>query len=319
MPGQVNTQVPRGHGGLLCCDGIYLRLSWVFALEPGYYGQRGQIERPMLFLDCLRRSSVTPTGLSRVWLSLVNYNRSKNFKCQSDSHLGAGSGGASAAYYISEFKHPCDKVNITVYERSDYVGGRSATVNVHNDASMPVELGASIFVEVNRNLVSAARKFGLTTESLSADEVLYLPKTLGVYDGQSWVFRSSESGWWTTVKILWKYGMAPIKTQRLMKATTGKFFDMYVSPAFPFKDLSRTAYDLGLTEITSSTGEQFLEKNGIVAPFSTDIIQASTRVNYAQNLDKIHALEAMVRHSSKSFFPIKYPVWSLKICYRWIV
>lgn len=161
---------------------------------------------------------------------------------------------------------------------------------------MPVELGASIFVEVNRNLVSAARKFGLTTQSLSANEVLYLPKTLGVYDGQSWVYRGGESGWWTTVKILWKYGMAPIKTQRLMKATTGRFFDMYEEPVFPFKDLSQTAYDLGLAEITSSTGEQFLGQNGIVPPFTTDIIQASTRVNYAQNLDKIHGLEAMVRH-----------------------
>lgn len=242
---------------------------------------------------------------------MVSYFAIPTFNWPPDILLGAGSGGASAAYYTNQFKHPCDRVNITVYERSDYVGGRSTTVNVHNDLSMPVELGASIFVEVNRNLVSAAKQFGLNTEGLSANEVLYLSKTLGVYDGQNWVFRGSESGWWTALKILWRYGMAPIKTQRLMKQTTGKFFKMYEEPVFPFKDLSQTAYDLGLTEITSSTGEQFLEKNGIVPPFSTDIIQASTRVNYAQNLDKIHALEAMVCMATDGAMQVRGGNWQI--------
>ena len=198
-----------------------------------------------------------------------------------------------------------------MYERSDYVGGRSTTVNVHDDPSMPVELGASIFVEVNRNLVSAAREFGLTTDGLSDSEVLYLPKTLGVYDGQEWVFRTSESNWWNTLKMLWKYGMAPIKTQRLMKQTTGKFFRMYEKPIFPFKDLSQTAWEIGLTEVTSSTGEQFLEQYGIVPPFSTDIIQASTRVNYAQNIDKIHGLEAMVCMATDGAMAVKGGNWQI--------
>lgn len=239
---------------------------------------------------------------------MVSYLHSPVLHYTANSQSGAGSAGASAAYYLNKFKNPCDIVNITVFERSSYVGGRSTAVYVYDDPAEPVELGASIFVEVNKNLVSAAREFGLITRSHRSKE---LPGTLGVYDGLYWKFISSESSWWTTAKILWKYWLAPIRTQNLMKQTTGKFFKMYEEPYFPFRDLSQTAYDLGLTEATAATGEEFLLKNGIQSPFSTDIIQASTRVNYAQNLNKIHGLESMVCMATDGAMQVQGGNWQI--------
>ena len=224
--------------------------------------------------------------------------------------VGAGSGGASAAYYLNRFRTRCSNINITVYERSSYVGGRSTTVDVYGDPTEPVELGASIFVEVNRNLFSAAKEFGLTTQGFKP-KIKDLPNTLGVYDGSDWVFMGSESGWWTTAKILWKYGLAPIRTQQLMKKTVGAFLKMYDEPHFPFKDLSQKAYDLGLTEATAATGEQYLQANGIQGSFGTDIIQASTRVNYAQNIDKIHGLESMVCMATDGAMSIQGGNWQI--------
>ena len=224
--------------------------------------------------------------------------------------IGAGSGGASAAYYLNRFQHPCSRLNITVYERSSYVGGRSTTVDVYGDPTEPVELGASIFVEVNQNLVSAAKEFGLATQGFKP-KIEDLPNTLGIYDGKDWVFMGSESGWWTTAKILWKYGLAPIRTQQLMKKTVGAFLRMYEEPHFPFKDLSQKAYDLGLTEATAATGEEFLQANGIQGSFGADIIQASTRVNYAQNIDKIHGLESMVCMATDGAMSIQGGNWQI--------
>jgi prenylcysteine oxidase/farnesylcysteine lyase len=94
--------------------------------------------------------------------------------------------------------------------------------------------------------------------------------------------------------LIWKYGWAPVRTNNLMKKTVGKFRKLYEYPFFPFRSLSDRAFDLELTEATAITGEQLLAANNIGAPFSTDIIQASTRVNYGQNLNTIHGLEAMV-------------------------
>lgn len=238
------------------------------------------------------------------------YHCDPNEPVKSVAIIGAGSGGSSAAYYLNRFKHPCSRVNITVYERSSYVGGRSTTVDVHGDPMEPVELGASIFVEVNKNLVSAAREFGLATQGFKP-QIQDLPNTLGVYDGRDWVFMGSESGWWNTAKILWKYGLAPLRTQQLMKKTVGAFLKMYDEPHFPFMDLSQKAYDLGLTEATAATGEQFLEANGIQGSFGVDIIQASTRVNYAQNIDRIHGLESMVCMATSGAMSIQGGNWQI--------
>ena len=224
---------------------------------------------------------------------------------------GAGSAGASTAYYLHEFAAPC-KLNVTVYESRDYIRRRSTTVNVFDDPSEPVELGASIFVKVNHNLVSAVKRFNLSTVDYKGDDLDGLTKALGVWDGQKVVFLQSEGSysWWNTAKILWKYGLSPVRTQNLMKTTVGKFLRMYERPIFPFKSIMQAAHDVGLTA-ASSPSESFLADNKIYAPFSTDIIQASTRVNYAQNLGQIHALEAMVCMATDGAMSVRGGNWQI--------
>jgi prenylcysteine oxidase/farnesylcysteine lyase len=64
-------------------------------------------------------------------------------------------------------------------------------------------------------------------------------------------------------KLLWKYGFAPIRTQRLMQSTVGKFQKLYEFPFFPFRSLSSRAIDLDLTSVTSITGAQLLADNNV--------------------------------------------------------
>lgn len=208
--------------------------------------------------------------------------------------IGAGAAGASTAYHLSKFAAAADiAVNITVFERNSYVGGRSTTVNAYDDERYPVELGASIFVEVNTILVNATREFNLSTSAL-ATRANIPGAALAVWDGQELVLTQASRGWWDTAKLLWKYGLAPLKTMRLVNKVIGTFLKMYEPPAFPFESLSQIAQDLGLQAITAATGEQYMEESGISGPFGHDVVQASTRVNYAQNLAHLHALEAMV-------------------------
>ena len=105
--------------------------------------------------------------------------------------------------------------------------------------------------------------------------------------------------------------MSPIRTQQLMKKTVGAFLQMYDEPHFPFKSLSEKARDLGLTSATATTGDQFLETNNILTPFAHDIIQASTRVNYAQNLPQIHGLETMVCMATDGAMSIEGGNWQI--------
>ncbi len=165
---------------------------------------------------------------------------------------------------------------------------------------------------MNRNLVSAVEEFGLSTETFPSDEEDYA-NDLGVFNGKEWVFVSNrdDSSWWNGARMLWRYGMDPLRTQYLMKGTTAKFFKMYDAPHFPFSDLSQVVNEVGLTDVTAVTGETFLQLNGIGEKFGQELIQASTRVNYAQNLDMIHGLETMVCMAASGAMSVKGGNWRI--------
>ena len=253
-------------------------------------------------------SKAKPINVNRRWLGrcVIVYSHARSL--YDSLYLGA-----STAYYINKFKEPNLGVNITVYERSDYVGGRSTTVNVFNDPLEPVELGASIFVKANKNLVSAAEQFGLITSKLQRVKSDKGPSRLGIWDGKKFVFIQDDGGyyWWNVAKLILRYGLSPIRTQSLMKKTVGSFLKMYEEPYFPFRSLSQVAYDLGLTQITSTLGSQYLLENQIEPLFSTDIIQASTRVNYGQNLGEIHGLETMVCMATDGAMAVEGGNWQI--------
>jgi prenylcysteine oxidase/farnesylcysteine lyase len=214
--------------------------------------------------------------------------------------IGAGAAGSSAAYYLSQYAANCDyPVNITIYDLSTRAGGRTTTVNALDNPAYPTELGGSIFVKINHILYNAAEEFGLSTSSANSLRPQESDYSFGVWDGQQFVYKQASSngrwsGYWDVVKLLWKYGMAPIRTQRLSKESTGKFLKMYDPPIFPFEDLTQAVEELELLEYTSTTGASVLEEGGAGGAFARDVVQASTRVNYAQNLGQIHGLEGLV-------------------------
>lgn len=186
-------------------------------------------------------------------------------------------------------------VDVTVFERNSYIGGRSTTVNVFDDPAYPIELGASIFVQVNQNLVNASRDLGLNVHSADHARPRETDDSLGVWDGTQFVFSLKNTyNWWNIGRLLWRYGLAPLRTQNLMKSIVGRFLRLYEEPLFPFQSLSEAAAAVDLLNATSSPGDRFLAKNRISEVFARDIIQASTRVNYGQNLPLIHGLESMV-------------------------
>jgi len=256
---------------------------------------------------------IPPPPPSIVALELIETRKKKT---------GAGSAGSSAAYYLRRFHTNTTNVppvNITIYERNAYIGGRSTTVNPHGNPGCPIELGASIFVSVNENLVNAAKEFGLTVCSTSNARPKTVRDSLGVFNGEEMVFVQSydEEGkmgkWWSLAKLLYQYGpFAPIRAQRLTGETVGKFLNMYREPIFPFSSLGEAAESVGLLEATGVTGEQFLMAKGVGnGKFVTELMQSSTRVNYGQNLGLIHGLETMVCMAAEGAVSVEGGNWQI--------
>jgi len=132
------------------------------------------------------------------------------------------------------------------------------------------------------------------------------------YDGQNFIFRQPyDTTWWNNLAILWKYGLTPIRTKQLMKQTIGKFLQLYRAPLFPFRSLTEAAEKTDLLQATAHTGEQFLDSHGVGGKFATDLVQASTRVNYAQNLGIIHGLETMVCMATDDAMSVKGGNWKI--------
>ncbi|KAJ5552160.1 Prenylcysteine oxidase [Penicillium frequentans] len=210
--------------------------------------------------------------------------------------IGAGAGGSFAAYELRKLADASGiPVNVTVFERASYIGGRSTTVDAFDDPAYPIELGASIFVEVNQILMNASYDLGLFVLGADYARPKQTDDTIGIWDGSKFVFTVQDtSSWWNIAKLFWKYGLAPLRTQNLMKEIVGRFLRLYEEPMFPFRSLSEAAAAVNLVNVTASPGNAFLNANSISESFAREIIQASTRVNYGQNLALIHGLESMV-------------------------
>lgn len=210
-----------------------------------------------------------------------------------DIRVGAGAAGSSAAYHLSKFAAEDGvDVNITLFEKTGHIGGRSLTVDAYGNVSEPVELGASIFIEANKILWDASQSFGLELRDPSSD----VDRLTVIWDGDHFVYESAStsSWWWDVAKLLFKYKWSVYNAQKLTKSTVNTFLKLYDAPYFPFRSLSTRAFELDLARVTGVTGKQFLADSGISEAFANDIIQAATRVNYASNLDSIHGLDTMV-------------------------
>lgn len=212
---------------------------------------------------------------------------------------------------------------MTVFEQSDYIGGRSTILYPWNDDPTvpaatttsftsdffssdstavpeedPVELGASIFVGANKNLAKAAYLFGLKTvphgTSGKEDE-----GGMAVWDGERFVFAESGNGWagWDLAKLFWRYGRAPLKVNALVKETVASFLAIY-QPAFaswgPFEtwgDLGRT---VNLTHAAALTGADLFRGKDVGARFVNELVSAGTQVNYGTPVSQLHGLGALV-------------------------
>ncbi|OTA39864.1 hypothetical protein BTJ68_00089 [Hortaea werneckii EXF-2000] len=175
--------------------------------------------------------------------------------------IGAGAAGSSSAYHLAQFAREAGlPINITIFDRNPYIGGRATTVNVHDDPAQPVELGASIFVQANQILLNATRDFNLSTTEDDDDDDSPIPgAALAIWDGQSLLYQQTtgKTSWWENAKLIWKYGLLnPLRTLNLKRSTIAAFLRLYTSPVFPFDSLTDAAEQIGLLPAATNEGKE---------------------------------------------------------------
>jgi prenylcysteine oxidase/farnesylcysteine lyase len=176
-------------------------------------------------------------------------------------------------------------------------------------------LGASIFIEANRILWEAVERHNLKLVSphLADPKAAEGGDEIGIWDGERFVLtQTGSSGWWDLAKLVWRYGpLSPWRVNGLVKAMIGRFLRLYEPGVFPFTNIGETALEIGLLELSGVTGEELMKTKGISRKFYWEVVQAATRVNYAQNLNLISGLATLVSMAPEGAVAVEGGNWRI--------
>ncbi|TFY73089.1 hypothetical protein EWM64_g10923, partial [Hericium alpestre] len=252
--------------------------------------------------------------LTNLWPSVPKLELNDPSASNRIAIVGAGAAGSSAAFWIAKAKERFGlEVEVDIYDKNSYVGGRSTTVHPYDDLSYePVELGASIFVKINKNLWRATEEFNLSRYDFEHDE----GKT-GFWDGEEFIFtQGGTRGIFGSVldnlKIIWRYGyFAPLKAYKIVKGMTDKFVSLYTPDTPKWENITELVHTLDWDPLVSQTGGEYFTGNGVSNKFTYELIEAATLVNYAQDMDSIHALEAACSLAAAGASSVKGGNWQI--------
>ncbi|MCO5590077.1 hypothetical protein L7F22_044046 [Adiantum nelumboides] len=234
--------------------------------------------------------------------------------------IGAGAGGSSAAYFLSKAQNKLEHlgfgaqgIDITLFERDERIGGRTAVVHAYDDENLPaIELGASIFADVNKNLQRASEQFKLPTGAkLGEDGVT------GVWDGQQFLIEGLDNGWWNSAKMFWRYGYSPLTTEKLVGKTVDAFLRLYdpaymhkinnekttsdpnklssdTESGYPWRTIDDLAKAMKFDQMVAQSAGDYFYSQSVSKLFIEEIIEAATLVNYGQEIYSIHGLGGSV-------------------------
>lgn len=102
-----------------------------------------------------------------------------------------------------------------------------------------LELSFSLFsrtlsacTQANKNLWKAAQTFNLTLQNGHGGGSVE-DSGVAIYDGESFVYQEAKGSWWSwnMIKLLWKYGRAPLKLHSLVGQTVATFTSRACPPS----------------------------------------------------------------------------------------
>lgn len=197
--------------------------------------------------------------------------------------VGSGMAGSSAAYFLRQGLG--DRAEIVVFERGRTVGGRVQEMEI---AGRMVETGASIAHSSNRYFIRFVETLGLHVKPSPV-------RTLGIWNGHRFDFRTSGRGWLDLVRGFARYGVSPLRAEKLVKEFIRRLVAIYtlLEQGQGFASPGELFEALGLFELSRQPAGDYFRRNGVSDRFVREVIDGVSRSNYGQSSD-IHALVDLV-------------------------
>ncbi|NXI45523.1 PCYOX oxidase, partial [Galbula dea] len=190
--------------------------------------------------------------------------------------VGGGIGGAATAYFLRQKFGSSVKVEVLEKEA---VGGRLSTLEVEGAG---YEAGASVLHPLNLHLKHFVKELGLSVAPSQS-------KLMGIYDGEQFVFE--ESSWYfiNLLKLLWNYGLNPLRMYMWVEDILDKFMRIYryQSHDYAFSSNERLLHALGgnhFTQLLNQSIDEAMQSAGFSSKFISDMVVPPMRLNYGQGV-----------------------------------
>ncbi|XP_064353969.1 prenylcysteine oxidase 1 isoform X2 [Dromaius novaehollandiae] len=191
--------------------------------------------------------------------------------------VGGGIGGTAAAYFLRRQFGRAARIDL--FERAA-VGGRLATVRVEG---RDYEAGGSVIHPLNLHMKHFVKELGLPVAPGHGSLV-------GIYNGEEFVFE--ESSWYVinVLKLLWRYGLNPLRMYMWVEDILDKFMRIYryQTHDYTFSSNERLLHALGgndFTQMLNQTIDESMQKAGFSHKFINEVVCPAMRVNYGQGVN----------------------------------
>lgn len=182
--------------------------------------------------------------------------------------VGGGIAGSSFVYFA---KQAMPNLNITLFEAEDALGGRVDNIEIDDDGILvPIEVGASIFVDANLHMVEFARMFNLsvankrdpTTTRQQRSSGSFVSEPLAIV-GDGVLFRSSPWKVLSLMRAAMAFGVvSPRAADAASAAVLAKWMNAYAATS-PFNSVDEMLNVLGLENLTKITFDEHLRAHGV--------------------------------------------------------
>ncbi|XP_064256507.1 prenylcysteine oxidase 1 [Passer domesticus] len=190
--------------------------------------------------------------------------------------VGGGIGGSAAAYFLRQkFGR---SVQLHVLEKAA-VGGRLGTLDVEGAS---YESGGSVIHPLNLHMKHFVKELGLSVASPQGS-------LAGVYNGEEFVFEESSWSFINLLRLLWHYGLNPLRMSMWVEDILDKFMRIYRYQMhdYAFSSNERLLHALGgddFARLLNQSIDQAMQEAGFSQKFINQVVCPAMRVNYGQGV-----------------------------------
>ena len=209
--------------------------------------------------------------------------------------VGAGLSGAVSAKYLRD---AFPNATIVVFEK-DAIGGR---VRSDEFQGTTLETGATSWSRHHRLLNEITTALEIPVHTPLAEPPLS-EGPFAVWDGRDVVFKQKSSTFMMVMSMVYRYGLSPLYSQRVVADIEARFADIYAlleDPEGhpPWERHETMLRHLQLYDLSQKTLKAHLREGGFTAAFVDEIVEGVIRNNYGQSVGSVNALAGMLALSS---------------------